>query len=83
MKFIKLNTVMCFFALILLSFGANAQNSTIEEVIVSAEKRSESLQDVSQAVSALSNSDLEAKNIESFVDLSAVVPGVTVSKNEG
>ena len=83
MKFIKLNTVMCFFALTLLSFGANAQNSTIEEVIVSAEKRSESLQDVSQAVSALSDSDLEAKNIESFVDLSAVVPGVTVSKNEG
>ena len=83
MKFIKLNTVMCFFALTLLSFGANAQNSTIEEVIVSAEKRSESLQDVSQAVSALSDSDLEAKNIESFVDLSAIVPGVTVSKNEG
>ena len=83
MKFIKLNTVMCFFALTLLSFGAHAQNSTIEEVIVSAEKRSESLQDVSQAVSALSDSDLEAKNIESFVDLSAIVPGVTVSKNEG
>ena len=67
----------------MLSFGAYAQNSSIEEVIVSAEKRSESLQDVSQAVSALSDSDLEAKNIESFVDLSAIVPGVTVSKNEG
>ena len=26
---------------------------------------------------------LENKNIESFVDLSAIVPGVTVSKNEG
>ena len=74
---------MCFFALTMLSFGAYAQNSTIEEVIVSAEKRSESLQDISQAVSALSDSDLEAKNIESFVDLSAIVPGVTVSKNEG
>ena len=67
----------------MLSFGAYAQNSSIEEVIVSAEKRSESLQDISQAVSALSDSDLEAKNIESFVDLSAIVPGVTVSKNEG
>ena len=74
---------MSFLALTMLSFGAYAQNSSIEEVIVSAEKRSESLQDVSQAVSALSDSDLEAKNIESFVDLSAIVPGVTVSKNEG
>ena len=83
MKFFKLNTMMSFFALTMLSFGAYAQNSSIEEVIVSAEKRSESLQDLSQAVSALSDSDLEAKNIESFVDLSAIVPGVTVSKNEG
>ena len=83
MKFFKLNTMMSFFALTMLSFGAYAQNSSIEEVIVSAEKRSESLQDISQAVSVLSDSDLEAKNVESFVDLSAIVPGVTVSKNEG
>ena len=53
---------MSFLALTMLSFGAYAQNSSIEEVIVSAEKRSESLQDVSQAVSALSDSDLVAKN---------------------
>tara|TARA_B100000941_G_C28508328_1_gene558856 strand:- start:1006 stop:3321 length:2316 start_codon:yes stop_codon:yes gene_type:complete len=54
-----------------------------EEVIVTAEKRDESLQSVSQAVTAITDSEIEAKNITSFVDLSTIVPGVTVAKNEG
>ena len=54
-----------------------------EEVIVTAEKRDESLQTVSQAVTAITDSEIEAKNINSFVDLSSIVPGVTVAKNEG
>ena len=60
-----------------------AQQNFIEDVIVTAEKRSESLQDISQSVSALTDSDLDTKNITSFVDLSGIVPGVTVAKNEG
>ena len=55
----------------------------IEDIIVTAEKRNESLQTVSQAVTAITDSELDAKNITSFVDLTAVVPGVTVAKNEG
>ena len=62
---------------------AFAQENVIEEVFVTAEKRSESVQDISQAVTAISGEDIESKNINSFVDLSAIVPGVTVSKNEG
>ena len=60
-----------------------AQDNVIEEVFVTAEKRSESLQDISQAVTAISDQDIESKNIESMVDLSAIVPGVSVAKNEG
>ncbi len=60
-----------------------SQEQTIEDVIVTAEKRDESLQTVSQAVTAITDSELEAKNITSFVDLTAIVPGVTVAKNEG
>ena len=56
---------------------------TIDEVIVTAEKRVESLQDVSKAVTALSNDEIERKNIVDFVGLSAIAPGVTVAKNEG
>ena len=64
-------------------FGLNLIAQEVEEVVVTAEKRSESLQDISQAVTALTESDIEEKNITSFVDLSAIVPGVTVAKNEG
>ena len=72
-----------FFTLLFGCIGLSAQDSFIEEVFVTAEKRSESLQDISQAVTAISDEDIENKNITSFVDLSAIVPGVTVAKNEG
>ena len=79
-----------FFKLSLLTFvflfcfnHIQSQEQIIEDVIVTAEKRDESLQTVSQAVTAITDSELEAKNITSFVDLTAIVPGVTVAKNEG
>ena len=40
--------------------------------MVVAEKRDESLQDLSQAVTAITSDDLESRNINSFVDLSAL-----------
>ncbi|MFT5578765.1 MAG: iron complex outermembrane receptor protein [Paraglaciecola psychrophila] len=65
------------------AFSVNAEDRAIEEIVVTAEKRSESLQDLSQAVTALTSKDLDNKYISSFVDLSAIAPGVTVAKNEG
>ena len=71
----------------LLSYANSMQSQegelVFEEVIVTAEKRDESLQSVSQAVTAITDSEIDAKNITSFVDLSSIVPGVTVAKNEG
>ena len=52
-------------------------------MLVTAEKRSESLQDLSQAVTALTAADVEERHLISFVDLSAIAPGVNVAKNEG
>ncbi len=54
-----------------------------EEIHVIAEKRSESLQDLSQAVTVLNPKELDEKNIISFVDLSSIAPGLTIAKNEG
>ena len=62
---------------------AQEANLTFEEVMVTAEKRSESLQDLSQAITALGGEDLDNRQIASFVDLSAIAPGVNVAKNEG
>jgi len=56
MKTTKINAFMYFSVLFMLTFSAYAQNnSVIEEVIVTAEKRSESLQDISQSVTAISD----------------------------
>jgi len=42
--------------------------------LVTAEKRSESLQDLSQAITVLSGDNLDNRQIASFVDLSAIAP---------
>ena len=67
------------------TFAGLAQDSAplLEEIIVTAEKRSESLQDLSQAVTALSGEDMDNRNIITFVDLGSIAPGVTAAKNEG
>ena len=72
-------------SLSIISISSNAYSNelVIDEVIVTAEKRVESLQDVSKAVTALSSDEIERKNIVDFVGLSAIAPGVTVAKNEG
>ena len=60
--------------------GTWAQEAPIfEEVLVTAEKRTESLQNLSQAVTALSAEDVENRQLSSFVDLSAIAPGVNVA----
>ena len=70
---------------LIFTLSSLAQNSEpmFEEIIVTAEKRSESLQDLSQAVTVLSGVDLDNRQISTFVDLSAIAPGVNVAKNEG
>ena len=77
--------VAFFLATSIFTLSSFAQNSEpmFEEIIVTAEKRSESLQDLSQAVTVLSGIDLDNRQISTFVDLSAIAPGVNIAKNEG
>ena len=51
--------------------------ATVEEIVVTARKKSESLQDVPLSVSALRESDLEDKGINVFEDYLLQLPGVT------
>ena len=76
-------TVLLAASIFTLSSFAQNSEPMFEEIIVTAEKRSESLQDLSQAVTVLSGVDLDNKQISTFVDLSAIAPGVNVAKNEG
>ncbi|MDB5576031.1 MAG: TonB-dependent receptor [Bradyrhizobium sp.] len=57
--------------------GAEDGVTRLEDIVVTAQRRSENLQDVPVAVTALSAASLESKGIASTTDLSAVTPGLT------
>ena len=69
----------------LLASNVSAQENKLvfEEVLVTAEKRTESLQDLSQAVTVLSGIDLDNRQISTFVDLSAIAPGRAINSRVG
>jgi iron complex outermembrane receptor protein len=52
----------------------------MEEVIVTATKRAESIQDVPIAISAFTSNELEASGIGSIEDLQNMTPGLSVSR---
>lgn len=60
-----------------------AASAQVDEVIVSAERRQESLQDVPLAVTAFSPEDLEAKQIDEPLDLIDYTPNTYGSNNTG
>jgi len=53
-----------------------AQESLIEEVVVTARKREESLQNVPVAVTALSPSQIEQSGVQTVIDVAKLVPNV-------
>ena len=60
-----------------------AQEEYLPDIVVTAEKREAGLQQVPQAITALTGDALVANNINSFQDLSALAPGLTVGNAEG
>ena len=59
--------------------ASEASEYTVEEILVTARKRTESIQDVPVAVSALSISQIERGNIQRVQDLEKLVPNVEMS----
>jgi iron complex outermembrane receptor protein len=55
----------------------------LEEIIVTAEKKSSRLQSAPSAVTAIEGSKLLESNIVEPADLTGFVPGLTIAKNEG
>jgi iron complex outermembrane receptor protein len=52
----------------------------IEEVVVTAQRREQKLQDVPVAVTAFSPDQIESRGIDNVADLSALAPGLQISK---
>jgi len=60
-----------------------AVSKKIDEIVITAQRRSESIQDVGIAVSAFSGDSLRAQGITSSIEVSKFTPGVNVSGTVG
>ena len=60
--------------------GAAPPAAQLEEIVVTANKRAESIQNVPASVLAVPADTLERVNVRTFDDLVDVVPGVTITK---
>lgn len=63
--------------------SALAQTLQLEEIIVTAQKRSESVQDIPVSVSALGSDDLEGLKIRASTEIAAQVPNMQISTPYG
>ena len=63
-----------------ISTGVVAQPVILEEIIVTAQKRAESLQDVSVSVSAMTGEKIGEAGINKIEDIQAYVPNLTMSE---
>ena len=77
----------CAFAIIwpAASFAENQTTSegSLEEIVVTAQRRSENLQNVPVAVTAISAAQLAATGINTSQDLSLVTPGLVTPQAAG
>ena len=62
--------------------SAAAADNTLEEVIVTANKREESIDKVGMTIKAIGGAQLEQEHITSPLDLAAAVPGLSYSQTE-
>ena len=65
----------------LASGHAMAQERTLEEVIVTATKRSQSIQDVAMTVTAFSAEQIREANIQNATDVAVLTPSLVVATN--
>ncbi len=63
--------------------GAAMAQSQIEEVIVTAQKRQEKLQEIPLSITAISGAQLETRGIEGIANLNALAPSMMFRSNPG
>ena len=84
-RLLAVSTGVFKFSLIVILFGYNssllAQGGILEEVIVTAQKREESIQDVGIAITAFSGEQLDAFGFTNSTELTAFTPGAHMSGN--
>ena len=77
---VKVTVVLLFGLALMPVHNLRAQTSSIlEEVVVTAQKREESIQDVPITITAFSNDDLQFHHLANSNDLAAVTPGLNIN----
>ena len=68
-------------ALAVAAASSGAYGAQLEEIIVTAQKRAESLQDVPISMTALSGDKMDDAGITSFTELNGFVPNLSIAEN--
>ena len=68
-------------AIAIATASSGAYAAELEEIIVTAQKRAESLQEVPVSLTAISGSKIEDAGMHSFAELSAYVPNLSITEN--
>jgi iron complex outermembrane recepter protein len=73
----------CFMAGVALAQSASGEGSGLEEIVVTAQKREQNLQDVPVAVTAISQASLQVNRVTNVMDLNGLAPGLSARQNAG
>ena len=73
-----LKNVLAFSLLLSPLYIFSQESGGIEEIVVTAEKREQNLQDVPSSITALSGSEMERDNFQNLMDLQTSIPSVVV-----
>jgi iron complex outermembrane receptor protein len=68
---------------VMLATSGPAQSALLEEIVVTAQKREQGLQDVGVSITAFTGQQMEALGWESSLDVAAQTPGLTTTSNTG
>ena len=55
------------------------QSATVEEILVTARKREESLLDIPESITAISSTDIDRQNIKGLEDVGFLIPNLNLS----
>ena len=80
-KFFNYSFSVCASFFLVLSLNVISQE--IEEVVVTATKKEESVQDLALSIEAFTEESLEANMVRDANDLQDLVPGLSINKNIG
>ena len=77
-----MSRLLCGAALSAVAAGAASAQSISDEIVVTAQRQEQSLQDVPIAVSAFSGDDLAARQLETFQDIQFNIPNFAFTKSQ-